>query len=119
MYANAQVPVLDDYDTAEATVHDGGPSHTPLYMRSSLPPGPYPHHHAPDSDDPGGDGDDDAAAHARGGGGGMLEAAGPGLALLAGFAAADAAEMVAVGAWPQGEEGREAFVRRGVEALRT
>ncbi len=48
----------------------------------------------------------------------MLEAAGPGLALL-GFAAAGAAEMVAVGAWPQGEEGREAFVRRGVEALRT
>ncbi len=110
--------MLDDYDTAEATVHDGGPSHTPLYLRSSLPPGPYPHTHAPD-DDCADAGDDDAAAHARGGGGGMLEAAGPGVGLLAGLMAAEAAEMVAVGAWPQpGEEGREAFVRRGVEALR-
>ncbi len=105
--------MLDDYDTAEATVHDGGPSHTPLYLRSSLPPGPYPHTHAPEEEEEGGDGD--AAAHARGGGGGMLEAAGPGVGLLAGLVAAEAAEMVAAGAW-QGEE--EAFVRQGVEAVR-
>ena len=112
------MPVLDDYDAAEAPVPDGGPSHTPLYLRSSLPPGPYPHTHAPDDDAPDTDGDE-AAAHARGGGGGMLEAAGPGGALLAGLAAAEAAEMVAVGAWPQlGEEAREAFLLQGVEALR-